>query len=175
MAQFQPCGRDHGPYARRSRRPGPSHVREATVVTDAQALELFRFADAVQSVTVEVRCEAPWTDGEERYYPAEIVLCSGFVNGRVRLVVSPADLDEWERCLDALEAEQGAVWPAGDRSAWMDIVPDDPFEVTVHDSPSTQIAVLVPVDVAENWLEENRMLLDRVRAALSVAPEARTV
>jgi hypothetical protein len=37
------------------------------VVTDAQTLELFRFADAVQSVTVEVRCDAPWTDGEERY------------------------------------------------------------------------------------------------------------
>jgi hypothetical protein len=48
--------------------------REATVVTDAQTLELFRIADAVQSVTVEVRCDAPCTDGEERYYPAEIVL-----------------------------------------------------------------------------------------------------
>jgi hypothetical protein len=88
---------------------------------------------------VEVRCDAPWTVGEERYYPAE----------------------RWERCLDALEAEEGAAWPAGDRSAWMDIVPDDPFEVTVHDSPSTRIAVLVPVDVAEDWLEENRILLER--------------
>ncbi|GGQ85327.1 DUF5959 family protein [Streptomyces flaveolus] len=100
--------------------------------------------DVGQSVTVEVRCDAPWTEGEERYHPAEIVLQSDFVNGRVRLVVSPADLDEWERCLDALEAEEGAVWPAGDRSAWMDIVPDDPFEVTVHDSPSTQIASVAP-------------------------------
>jgi hypothetical protein len=145
------------------------------MVTDAQTLELFRFEDAGQSVTVEVRCNAPWTEGEERYYPAEIVLQSDFVNGRVRLAVSLADLDEWERCLDALEAEEGAVWPTGDRSAWMDIVPDDPFEVTVHDSPSTQIAVLVPVDVAEDWLEENRILLDRVRTALSAAPEARTV
>ena len=145
------------------------------MVTDAQTLELFRFADAVQSVTVEVRCDAPWTDGEERYYPAEIVVQSDFVNGRVRLVVSPADLDEWERCLDALEAEEGAVWPTGDRSAWMDIVPDDPVEVTVHDSPSTQIAVRVPVDVADDWLEENRILLERVRTALSAAPEARTL
>ena len=136
-------------------------------------LELFRFEDAGQSVTVEVRCDAPWTVREERYYPAEIVVQSDFVRGRVRLVVSPADLDEWERCLDALEAEEGAVWPTGDRSAWMDIVPDDPFEVTVHDSPSTQIAVLVPVDVAEDWLEENRILLERVRMALSAAHAAR--
>ncbi|MFF8882621.1 DUF5959 family protein [Streptomyces flaveolus] len=37
--------------------------------------------------------------------------------------MSPADLDEWEHCLDALEAENGAVWPAGDRSAWMDLSP----------------------------------------------------
>jgi hypothetical protein len=122
-----------------------------------------------------VRCDAPWTEGEERYHPAQIVLQSDFVNGRVLLVVSPADLDEWELCLDALEAEEEAVWPAGVRSAWMDIVPDDPFEVTVHDSPSTQIAVRVPVDVAEDWLEENRMLLERVRAVLSKAPETRTV
>ncbi|MFG3551857.1 DUF5959 family protein [Streptomyces sp. NPDC047725] len=144
------------------------------MVNDAQTLELFRFADEGQSVTVEVRCDAPWTNGEERYYQAEIVLQSGFVNGRVRLVVSPADLDEWERCLDAMEADEGAVWPASDDSAWMDIVPDDPFEVTVHDSPSTQIAVLVPVDVADDWLEQNRVLLERVRAALSGAPETRT-
>jgi hypothetical protein len=28
--------------------------------------------------------------------------------------------------------------------------------VTVHDAPSKRIAVLVPVDVAEDWLKENR-------------------
>jgi hypothetical protein len=34
--------------------------------------------------------------------------------------------------------------------------------------------VRVPVDVAEDWLEENRILLERVRTVLSTAPEART-
>jgi hypothetical protein len=89
------------------------------VVTDAQTLELFRIADAVQSVTVEVRCDAPWTDGKERYYPAEIVLQSGFVNGRVRLVVSPADLDEWERCLDDERVTRAVRcrWPAAGQLA----------------------------------------------------------
>jgi hypothetical protein len=137
------------------------------VVNGTQTLELFRFADEGQSVTVEVRCNAPLREGEMRYYPAEIVLQSDFVNGRVGLAVSPEDLDEWERCLDALEAEEGAEWPAGDRSAWVDVVPDDPVEVTVHDSPSTQIAVRVPVDVAPDWLEESRLRLQRVRAAVS--------
>ncbi|MGV9840689.1 DUF5959 family protein [Streptomyces fungicidicus] len=139
------------------------------MVDGVQTFELFRFADTVQSVAVEVRCGAPLTVGEERYYPAEIVLTSDFVNGRVGLQVSHEDLDEWERCLDALQAVEGAEWPAGGRSAWVDVVPDDPVEVTVHDSPSTQIAVRVPIDVASEWLEENRLRLDRVRAAVSAS------
>ncbi|MER5751580.1 DUF5959 family protein [Streptomyces sp. NPDC002088] len=69
------------------------------MVDEAQTFELFRFADPVQSVAVEVRCVAPLTMGDERYYAAEIVLESGFVNGRVGLQVSLGDLDDWERCL----------------------------------------------------------------------------
>ncbi|WP_326783255.1 DUF5959 family protein [Streptomyces sp. NBC_00151] len=87
---------------------------------------------------------------------SRIVLKSGFVNERVGLQVSHEDLDEWECCLDALQAEEGVEWPAGDRSAWADVVPDDPVEVTVHDSPSTQIAVRVPIDVASGWLRRSR-------------------
>lgn len=139
------------------------------MVDGAQTFELFRFADTVQSVAVEVKCDAPLTMGEERYYSAEIVLKSDFVNGRVGLQVSREDLDEWERCLDALQAEEAAEWPTGGRSAWVDVVPDDPVEVTVHDSPSTQIAVRVPVDVPSEWLEENRLRLARVRAAVSAS------
>ncbi|MET7274924.1 DUF5959 family protein [Streptomyces flaveolus] len=67
------------------------------------------------------------------------------------------------RCLDAVEAEQGTEWPAGDHGAWMDVDPDDPVEVTVYGSPSTPIAVRVPIDVASAWLEENRLRLERVR------------
>ncbi|MEU6106409.1 hypothetical protein [Streptomyces flaveolus] len=52
------------------------------MVTDAQTLELFRFTDAVQSATVEETCDAPWTQGDERHYRAEIIVQSDFVNGR---------------------------------------------------------------------------------------------
>ncbi|MET9119382.1 DUF5959 family protein [Streptomyces longwoodensis] len=61
--------------------------------------------------------------------------------------VSLDDLQEWERCLEALQTEETTEWPAGGRSAWVEVVPDDPVEVTVHDSPSTQIVVRVPIDV----------------------------
>ncbi|MGW5122856.1 DUF5959 family protein [Streptomyces sp. NPDC004069] len=140
------------------------------MVDGALTFELFRFADAVQSVAVEVRCGEPLAMGEERYYAAEIVLQSDLVNGRVGLQVSLEDLDEWEGCLDALQAEEGTEWPAGGRGAWLDVVPEDPVEVTVHDSPSTQIAVRVPIDVDSDWLEENRLRLDRVRKAVAVSP-----
>lgn len=141
-------------------------VQEAAVVDEVQVVELFRFADPVQSVTVEVRCGEPLLMGEDRYYAAEIVVESGFVSGRVGLQVSLEDLDEWERCLAALQAEEGVEWPAGDRSAWLSVVPDDPVEVTVHDSPSTQIAVCVPIDVDAEWLRENRLRLAGFRKAI---------
>ncbi|WP_372351157.1 DUF5959 family protein [Streptomyces sp. KL116D] len=137
------------------------------MIDEAQAVELFRFADPAQSVTVEVRCSDPRRMEKERYYAAEIVVESDFVSGRVGLQVSLQDLDEWERCLGALEAEEGVEWPAGDRSAWLEVVPDDPVEVTVHDSPSTQIAVRVPIDVGPEWLRENRLRLAGVREAVA--------
>ncbi|MGW4177634.1 DUF5959 family protein [Streptomyces rubiginosohelvolus] len=47
------------------------------------------------------------------------------------------------------------------------MVPEDPLEVTVHDSPSTQIAVQIPVEVPAGWLKENRLLLEHVRKAIA--------
>lgn len=129
--------------------------------------ELFRCADEGQSVTVEITCGAPVAVGEEEFHPAAIVLESAFVRGRVDLYVSHGDLDDWGRCLDALAADEGAQWPDGDRSAWMEVLPEDPVEVTVHDAPSTQVAVRLPVDVGCGWLEDNRRRLRRVREALA--------
>ncbi|MCU4747045.1 DUF5959 family protein [Streptomyces sp. G-5] len=133
-----------------------------------EGLELFRFADQGQSVAVVVHGEAPRMVSGEAFYDAAIVLESDFVRGRVRLVLSMADLDAWERGLGELEAGEGIEWPARDRSARVDVIPDDPVLVTVHDAPSTGVEVCVPVDVAEGWLEENWGRLRRVREVLSV-------
>ncbi|MGW8528921.1 DUF5959 family protein [Nocardiopsis sp. NPDC055824] len=133
---------------------------------ETRFLELFRFADRVQGVAVEVELSAPRKAGQECFFGARLVLESGFVNGRLGLTLSSGDLDDWERCLDDLHAENRALWPRGDRTAWLEVVPEDLVEVIVHDMPSTQIAVCVPIDVAEDWLEENRARLDRIREAL---------
>lgn len=137
------------------------------MIDDANALELFRFADPVQSVTLQVACDAPMVSGEERYYAAELAVESGFISGTVGLHISDADLDVWGQCLDALEEDEGVEWPPGGRSAWLSVVPEDPLEVTVHDSPSTQIAVQIPVDVPTGWLEENRLRLEHVRKTIA--------
>jgi hypothetical protein len=106
--------------------------------------------------------------GEGRYFAASLVVESDFVHGRVGLVVSAGDLDAWERCLDALRSEERAEWPAADRTARLEVVPEDPVMVTVHDAPSTQIAVRMPIDDTSDWVEENRLRLQRVRKALEL-------
>jgi hypothetical protein len=132
----------------------------------ARVLELVRFTDRMQSVTVEVTCEVPVLMRGERFYAAEAVPESGFVNGRVGLMVSRGDPDDRGKRLDALTEGEAVEWPTGDRSAWLEVVPGDPAEVTVQDSPSTQITVRVPLDIATGRLKENRLRLDRVRAAV---------
>jgi hypothetical protein len=131
-------------------------------------LELFRFADTGQSVALEVDCGEPLATGEERHCAASLVVESDFVCGRVGLVVSAGDLDAWERCLDALHAEERAEWPVADRAAWVEVMPEDPLVVTVHDAPSTQITVRMPIDDTSDWVEENRLRLERIRKTVEL-------
>src|SRR5690606_39871868 len=86
----------------RTLRPGV--IQGSTMNDEARCAELLTFEDSAQSVTVNVMWDNPTVMGEERYYTAEIVLQSAFVSGRVGLQVSLADLDDWGRCLDSLEA-----------------------------------------------------------------------
>ncbi|CAL9372924.1 hypothetical protein SUDANB121_00910 [Nocardiopsis dassonvillei] len=126
------------------------------------ALDLFRFHDPHRAVAVTVT--VPDTPGAG-YMDGELVVESDFVRGRLRLAVTGADLDDWERRLDDLAADRAVEWPPSDRSAWLSVVPDDPFTITVHDTPSTQVEVRVPVEVREDWPQENRARLERVRRA----------
>lgn len=130
-----------------------------------RVIELFRFSDEGQSVCVEVARPEVNENGAS-YLAAEVVVKSEFVNGRVGLAITFDDVEMWGRCLDAL-ADGGEIeWPAGGRSASVSVVPDDPLEIIVSDSPATQISVCVPVD-ALDWLDENRLLLARAREVLT--------
>lgn len=149
-------------------RSDPSSNHGADVAHEARILELFRFADPGQSVALEVDCSEPLATGGERYYGASVVVESDFVRGRVGLVVAAGDLDAWGLCLDALHAEERVEWPVADRTAWLEVVPEDPLMVTVHDVPSTQIAVRMPIDDTSDWVEENRLRLERIRETVEL-------
>ncbi|MEV7579080.1 DUF5959 family protein [Streptomyces erythrochromogenes] len=145
------------------------------------AIELIRLADPSQSVTVRLRSPEPTLESlGVRYYDAEAVVTSGFVNGTVYLGFDSEDLSDWGRLLDAIEENEQeadfddpftADWPRSGRTAYLRIIADDPYTVEVHDGPSTQIVVSVPLDMSEEWIAESRKRLADARAALGVDTE----
>ncbi|MGW7369376.1 DUF5959 family protein [Streptomyces sp. NPDC054841] len=148
--------------------------------TQPGAIELIRLADSGQSVSVRLRSTAPAPeDRGVRYYDAETVITSDFVNGTVHLGFESEDLTDWGRLLDAIEeAEQEAElaadldepftadWPRAGRTAHLRFIAEDPYVVEVHDGPSTGIVVSVPLDMREEWIAESRERLATARDAL---------
>ncbi|MQY10794.1 hypothetical protein SRB5_09070 [Streptomyces sp. RB5] len=138
--------------------------------------ELIRLADAVQSVSVRLRSTEPSReDGGVRYYAAEVVVTSGFVNGTVYLGFDSEDVLDWGRLLDAVEeVEQeggltepfAADWPRSGETAYLRLFIEDPYVVEVHDGFSTQIVVSIPLMLREDWIAESRQRLAEVRRAL---------
>ncbi|MFJ9551783.1 DUF5959 family protein [Streptomyces erythrochromogenes] len=149
--------------------------------TQPDAIELIRLADTDQSVTVRLRTTEPALESlGVRHYDAEAVVTSGFVNGTVYLGFDTEDISDWGRLLDAIEENEQeadldepftADWPRSGRTAYLRFIADDPYVVEVHDGPSTQIAVSVPLDMREEWIAESRQRLADARAALGPGTE----
>ncbi|MEU3895279.1 DUF5959 family protein [Streptomyces sp. NPDC045251] len=145
------------------------------------AIELIRLADPGQSVTVRLRSTEPTLESQGvRYYDAEAVVTSGFVNGTVYLGFDSKDLSDWGQLLDAVEENEQeadldepftADWPRSGPTAHLRFIADDPYVVEVHDGPTTQIVVTVPLDLSEEWTAESRERLAAARAALGVGTE----
>ncbi|MFC8866596.1 DUF5959 family protein [Streptomyces sp. NPDC057148] len=149
--------------------------------TQPDAIELIRLADPGQSVTVRLRSTEPTLENQGvRYYDAEAVVTSGFVNGTVYLGFDSKDLSDWGRLLDAIEENEQeadldelftADWPRSGPTAYLRFIADAPYVVEVHDGPSTQIVVTVPLDMSEEWIAESRERLAAAREALGVGTE----
>ncbi|MFH9749080.1 DUF5959 family protein [Streptomyces anulatus] len=102
------------------------------------------------------------------------------MNGTVYLGFDSEDLSGWGRLLDAIEEDEQeadldepftADWPRSGRAAYLRFIADDPYVVEVHDGPSTQIVVSVPLDMREEWIAESRERLAAARAALGVGTQ----
>ncbi|MGW3724574.1 DUF5959 family protein [Streptomyces sp. NPDC000851] len=142
------------------------------MIESAEPVELSRLDDGLQSVAVRLLSTTP----QQGYYDAEIVIRSDFVNAAVRTGLDADDIEEWGALLDAVEradAEAGdddsefaADWPKGGRTAYLTFVAQDPYVVEVHDAPSTQVTVRVPLDLKSDWLGKARERLSTARRAL---------
>ncbi|MFE2762387.1 DUF5959 family protein [Streptomyces halstedii] len=143
-------------------------------------IELIRLADPGQSVSVRLRSAEPALESlGVRYYDAEAVVTSDFVNGTVHLGFDSEDLSDWGQLLDAVEeAEQDAEraadpeepfaadWPRSGRTACLRVICGDPYVVEVRDGAGTGAVVAVPLDMGEEWTAESRERLAAARAAL---------
>ncbi|CAM5436379.1 putative protein OS=Streptomyces griseomycini OX=66895 GN=FHS37_006517 PE=4 SV=1 [Streptomyces griseomycini] len=184
----QPMHDSHVPASgTRKRRPSrslPSDCRGFAPMdanTQPYAMELIRLADPGRSVSVCLRSTEPTFESPGvRYYGAEAVVTSGFVDGTVHLGFDSEDLSDRGRLPDAIEeAEQEADldepftadWPPSGRTAYLRFLAEGPCVVEVHDGTSTQIVVSAPLAMGEGWIAESRERLAAARAALGIGTE----
>ncbi|MFD5299384.1 DUF5959 family protein [Streptomyces mutabilis] len=75
------------------------------------------------------------------------------------------DLDDWEEALGALSGNRFASWLNSGRTVQFKIKPVSPgvIAVSVHDSPSSQVTVSVPLFPATGWIDDQRARLEKVR------------
>ncbi|GHH23160.1 DUF5959 family protein [Streptomyces rubradiris] len=97
---------------------------------------------------------------------AEVLITSSFVNGRLGMSLSPTDLEDWSRALALLDAGQDICWRDDDHSPEIRIQPHNEEHETpvvhVEDPGSSCVSVLLPMNLEEGWIDEQRRLLGQV-------------
>ncbi|MGW2445454.1 DUF5959 family protein [Streptomyces sp. NPDC001675] len=130
-------------------------------MSEGIAVELIRLADHENSVVVRVLGRRDSGD-----LVAEVVITSSFCNGRLDLCLSPQDLDDWAKALDELAAGRSACWMTDLSNPEINIEFNTQFSVpviTVEDGRGSGTAMVVPVDLADGWVEAQRRRLEDVR------------
>ncbi|GAA3627782.1 DUF5959 family protein [Streptomyces chitinivorans] len=98
-----------------------------------------------------------------------LLVHNDFVSGVHNTYVAPRDLADWARVLDEVAAGRDAVWREAARVAEVGIRLDwreddhDRITVTIADQQTTRLAVSLTMD--RGWIDEQRLLLERLRAA----------
>ena len=102
---------------------------------------------------------------------AEVLIESGFVNGRRDLSLFPHDfphdLDGWSHALDALATGRDVCWMDDDRSPAIRLQSFDEEHETpavhVEDVSRSSISVFLPLALEDGWIDDRRKLLQTVR------------
>ncbi|MFC9757084.1 DUF5959 family protein [Streptomyces sp. NPDC056921] len=98
---------------------------------------------------------------------AEVLIESGFVNGRLDLSLLPSDLDNWSSALGVLATGGDVCWRDDDRSPEIRVQAlNEKHEtpaVHVEDVARSSISVFLPLCLEEGWIDDQRKLLQLVR------------
>ncbi|MEU5764430.1 DUF5959 family protein [Streptomyces asoensis] len=98
---------------------------------------------------------------------AEVLIESGFVNGRLALSLFPKDLASWSKALDTLASGGDVCWTDDDRSPEIQIQAlneeHGTAAVRVEDAAGSGASVFLPLCLEEGWPNDQRRLLEQVR------------
>ncbi|MGW5640267.1 DUF5959 family protein [Streptomyces sp. NPDC003832] len=99
----------------------------------------------------------------------EFVVETETVKGSFPVHVTSADLDDWEEALEALAGNRFVSWLNSGRTVQFKVKPVSPgvIAVSVHDGPSSQVTVSVPLFPAAGWIDDQRARLEAVRRLFS--------
>lgn len=98
----------------------------------------------------------------------QLLVRNDFVSGVHDTYVEPRDLAGWAHVLDEVAAGHDAIWREAARVSEIGIRLDwreadhDRITVTIADQQTTRLAVSLDLD--PGWIDEQRALLDRLRA-----------
>ncbi|MFG2428610.1 DUF5959 family protein [Streptomyces sp. NPDC048590] len=138
-------------------------------MAESGTADLIHLADGESSLVVRVLGRhmpgvLPWHD----FLDAEIIVTSGFTQGRADVCLAPDDLDSWSQVLGALAAGRDAAWMDDGRSTEIRFEPsgrNGVAKIAVEDSAGTGTSVRVRVRLADGWADDHGELLQQVRTA----------
>ncbi|MFF3780046.1 DUF5959 family protein [Streptomyces sp. NPDC001933] len=137
-------------------------------MVEDDGVDLIHMAGADSSVRLRVLGRhIPGATPYNDYLGAEIIVTSGFANGRLEVRLSPEDLDDWHSALDELAAGSAVRWL---RNTEIRIEIDRQFSVPVpivtrHGKGRSRVDLLVRVwlDVGHGWVDDLRRQYEQVR------------
>ncbi|MEJ8660792.1 DUF5959 family protein [Streptomyces sp. MS1.AVA.4] len=99
----------------------------------------------------------------------ELVVETETVKGSFPVYVTSDDLDDWEEALEGLARDRFVSWLNSGRTIQLKIKPLSPgvIGISVHDGPSSQVTVSLPLFPAAGWIDDQRARLEKVRRAIS--------
>ncbi|WP_369776370.1 DUF5959 family protein [Streptomyces sp. R33] len=99
----------------------------------------------------------------------EFVVETETVKGSFPVYVTSDDLDDWGEALEELAGGRFVSWLNSGRTVQFKIKPLSPgvIAVSVHDGPSSQVTVSLPLFPATGWIDDQRARLAKVRRAFA--------